>query len=296
MKSDVSVVVTCYNYGRYLSGALRSALAQSLPPREIIVVNDGSTDDTEAVMASFRGEPLVRGITQPNGGQANAKNNGVKASSGAFVAFLDADDAWTPDKLEKQMPLFKNPDVGVVFSRQTIVDDDNRPMPHANRLPVFRGRVFRELLKDNFVPFSSSVVRRSCFEAAGGFDETLPMSIDWDLWLRIGARHAFDYVEAPLLFYRAGHPGQMSKNLMKRMECCDRIYAKVEKELAGAYTPAELRDARIYTFNHRGYYFRGKNPVLARRYYRDSLRLSPFQWAAWKGAVLSLLPLQGENA
>ena len=105
----ISVVVTCYNYGAYLEGCLSSIMAQSFQDREIIVIDDGSTDDTPQVMARFSETPDLRYIRQANGGQAVAKNAGIRAARGEFIAFLDADDLWEPEKLAKQVRLFADP-------------------------------------------------------------------------------------------------------------------------------------------------------------------------------------------
>lgn len=285
----VSVVVTCYNYGRYLPEALSSALGQTHRDLEVIIIDDGSTDDTRAAAKPFLSDPRARYIFRPNGGQARAKNDGIRAATGDLVAFLDADDAWAPDKLERQIPLFADPAVGVVYSGISFMDAEGRPAFHPPAvLPMFRGNVLKPLLSDNFVPFSSSVARRSCLLGDGFFDETLSMSIDWDLWLLLSLSHRFDYVDAPLLRYREGHPGQMSKNLLERQACCDRIFDRFTSVNAARLDPRDVEDARVYTFNNRGYFFRSRDPRRALDYYHRSWSARPWQWAAAKGMALAL--------
>ncbi|MBI4395602.1 MAG: glycosyltransferase [Elusimicrobia bacterium] len=286
--SRVAVVITCYNYGAYLPRAIESALGQTHEDLEIVVVNDGSTDDTGMAASRYLVDPRVSVVALANGGQARAKNAGLRATKAEYVAFLDADDAWEPSKLEKQLPLFEDPAVGVVYSRMRFVDPDGRPCAHPPReLPPFRGDALRPLLRDNFVPFSSAVARRECFQESGLFDESLPMAIDWDLWLRFSLRYRFDYVDEPLVAYRLGHSGQMSKDLLRRQACCDRIFARFVAAHAERINRADLRRARAHTYNSRGYFFRRRDPAASLRYYGLSLRENPFQWKAIKGATLT---------
>jgi glycosyltransferase involved in cell wall biosynthesis len=286
----VSVIITCYNYGIYLPRALESVLMQTYKDLEVVMVNDGSTDDTEAVARRYLTDPRVKYLSQPNGGQAKAKNAGIRCTKSEFVAFLDADDIWDPCKLEKQLPLFADPSVGVVYSRMRFIDEKGRPSASSPRqLPRFRGEVLKPLLRDNFVPFSSAVARRKCFENLGLFDESLAMSIDWDLWLRFATQHRFDYVDEPLLLYREGHPGQMSKNTLQRQACCDSLFARFVVAHADRLAPADIREARAYTYNARGYFFRRRDPRRSLRYYGMSLREDPLQWKAAKGLALSAL-------
>jgi glycosyltransferase involved in cell wall biosynthesis len=284
----VSVVITCYNYGRYVRSAVESALAQTYADREVIVVDDGSTDNTREAVAPFVQEGRIRYVHQANAGQASAKNRGIRESRGSLIAFLDADDWWADDKLEAQVPRFEDRRVGVVYGRQIFVDAEGRPMnPQPRALAPRRGSVLRELLKDNFVPFSSAVIRRDSLEAVGGFDASLPMSIDWDLWLRAALRCRFDFVERPVLFYRQNHEGQMSKDRGTRLACCDRIYEKLFREHGRELDPAAVREARVYTYNSRGYLFRATDPGEALRYYRLSLKEKPWQMQALKGLALA---------
>lgn len=285
----LSAVVTCYNYARYLDRALDSALSQTISPFEVIVVNDGSPDDTDRVVARYLRDPRVVYVKQARGGQAKAKNAGLARARGEFVAFLDADDFWAVAKWERQAPLFDDPDVGVVYARQVFVGEDDRPLSHPPALLApARGRVTGALLRDNFVPFSSAVARRALLVAQGGFDESLAMSIDWDLWLKLSLQARFDYVDEPLLFYRQGHADQMSKNSETRAACAERIYSRFIEAHADVLSPADVRASRVYTYNIRAYHQRRKDPALALRYYGLSLRQQFFQFTAWRGALLTL--------
>jgi glycosyltransferase involved in cell wall biosynthesis len=220
----VSVVIATYNMGTYVVQAVNSVLEQQGIDLEVVVVDDGSTDDTQAALAQFSENPYVRVIVQPNRGQPCAKNAGLRASRGQFIAFCDADDFWLPNKLTLQLPLFaQNPQVGVVYSPVLILHTDGSLSEETGR-DFYRHDVLEELFLRNIVPFGTAVVRRDCFERLGGFDHSIPMGIDWDLWLRIAVEWDFDFVNQPTYIYRIWD-GQMSANWRKRYECALRIMA-----------------------------------------------------------------------
>jgi glycosyltransferase involved in cell wall biosynthesis len=273
----VSVVVTCYNYGRFLKMAIDSVIEQTFRDFEIVVVNDGSTDNTDDVMQGYRGVANLKYVSQKNAGQANAKNVGIKNSSGQFIAFLDADDLWAKDKLEKQMRLFSNPQVGVIYSGLKYIDELSKKLDYkrtSNYLSFRSGDVTRYLFFDNFVPFSSSIVSRKCFDKVGLFDESLTMGIDWDLWLRISVHYKFNYVDEPLLVYRKGHTGQMSKQLGKRMQCADKITKKFLANHPDALTKDCIKRVLSYNSCNRGNYygFQERMPGKAIRYFLSAIQ------------------------
>ena len=289
----ISIILTCYNYGDYVGDAIGSALKQSYTDFEVIVVNDGSTDNSEEVISRFLDDPRIKYIKQKNAGQANAKNTGIKNAARDLIAFLDADDMWEPDKLAKQVKLFNNPNVGVVYSRARYIDGDGNPLDlrlQSKYLQPRSGKVTEWLIFDNFVPFSSSVVRRECFEKIGLFDESLKMGIDWDLWLRISVHYEFDYINEPLLIYRVGHSGQMSKNIEVRQQCSDRIYEKFLSAHREVLPEETIRAALHYTYCSRGYYFRQVNRRKALLYYLKALAIKPFSSSPYKGIIRTALP------
>lgn len=292
----VSVVITCYNYGRYLQACVESVLAQTYDNIEILVIDDGSTDDSASVMESFRDVVNLRYFWQENAGQARAKNEGIARATGDFVAFLDADDVWTPTKIEQQMRCFEDPAVGVVFCQARYLDADNQDFEYemtGSYLQPRRGKVTEWLVFDNFVQFSSSVVRAECLHKFQGFDESLKMGIDWDLWLAISTCYRFDYVAEPLFYYRLGHAGQMSKNLEERHRCSDRIMEKFLRSYPQAVPMDVLRKARAYTACGRGDYFRSVDRMRSYVCFLDALRNNPMEIAAYKGVIKNLLNKQG---
>lgn len=172
----VSVIIPAYNAAQSVARAIDSALAQSLSPAEIIVVDDGSKDDTAAVAASFP-DP-VRVLRKPNGGPASARNLGARCASGKWLAMLDADDAWAPRRLERQLRLDTGPDIGIVHGPAT-ASLSNTPAEIR----------FGDLWEQNWIVNSSVLIRRRAFESLGGFNED-PRLIsveDYHLWLRLSA-------------------------------------------------------------------------------------------------------------
>jgi glycosyltransferase involved in cell wall biosynthesis len=279
MSPKVSVVVSCYNYGEFVTQCLDSIKGQTFPDFEVVIVNDGSTDNSEEQIKPYLNDNRFRYIKQKNGGQANAKNKGIAHTKGKYIAFLDADDLWEIDKLEKQISLFSSQGIGVVYSRARYIDSLGRDLNFrlsGKYLQPKRGYVTDFLIIDNFVPFSSSIVRRDCFDRFGVFDESLKMGIDWDLWLRISTQYQFDFVDEPLLSYRVGHPGQMSKNVEERQRCSDRIMKSFVQRYPNHTKKKFLRQAWAYTYMNRGFYHRDKKISIALNYYFQSFLMWPF--------------------
>ena len=289
MKPQVSIVVTCYNYGQFVAGCLASIQNQTLSDFEVIIVDDGSTDNSVEQIQPFLQDTRFRCISQENRGQANAKNRGIREASAEFIAFLDADDEWLPDKLAKQIHLFVNSEIGVVYSGVSHMDTEGQPLPCLSP-----GRIFIDhaevmlpnyLIFDNFIPFSSAIVRRKCFDDCGMFDESLAMGIDWDLWLRISTQYLFDYCDDAFLLYRVGHSGQMSKNLLKRIQCADRIVAKFNNEFAEVLSDTVIKDAGYYSFCSRGYSLRRYGIGYSLKYYLKAISLYPYRKKAYMGLL-----------
>lgn len=290
-RATVSVVVPCYNYGRYLAACLDSILAQTYPASEILVIDDGSTDDTEEVIQPFLSDQRVQFHRQTNRGQASAKNAGVARSTCDVVAFLDADDLWMPEKLARQMPLFDNPAVGVTFTGQRSIDADGRPMRTFRRVghsAFRRGRVTRWLGFENIVPFSASAVRRQLFTECGGFDETLGMGIDWELWLRLSLVTEFDFVDDELFVYRL-HSSQMSRNLAGRIEASEEIFRNFVAQHPSAFPPGELNAIAFYNACSRAHAYRSFDLKRSDELYVAATRLRRLSPAPYVGLMRNAL-------
>jgi glycosyltransferase involved in cell wall biosynthesis len=216
--SDVDVLIPVRNGARFLSACLDSVFAQAFPAREIIVVDDGSTDETPRILAEYAARwPNVNVIHSEARGVSHARNLAIQASEARFVAFLDSDDIWHPDKLARQMALFgsSGPEVGFVHCSYFCIDEHGRQIVDSQAIaPRKRGDVFADLLQGYAISGSASsvVARRYLVAAAGGFDESLFHGEDWDLWLKIAKSSQIDFVPEALTGIRIHADSSQRKN------------------------------------------------------------------------------------
>jgi glycosyltransferase involved in cell wall biosynthesis len=222
----VSVVIPAYNAAAFLRAAIESVLAQTFRSFELIVVDDGSTDETAAIARSFGAR--LRYVRQQNARQAAARNHGLRESRGALIAFLDADDLWREDKLAKQVALLQSdPALGLVYCSMTEIDAAGRCL---GELPArLRGHVMRDVLLGRGGGGgglgSTAVVRREVFEAVGDFDSDLPPCEDTDFFWRAASRYAVDFVDEPLVSYRQ-HSESAHVDVDRMARAWTRLYAK----------------------------------------------------------------------
>lgn len=215
--SSVSVVIPCYNYGRFVCESVESALAQTHRDLEVIVIDDGSTDDTSERLAPYASR--IRYVRQANRGLSAARNVGIRLAQGEWVALLDADDLWHPQKTEIQLRAATHyGNVALVGSPAAtkLTDDELDPNPETHLLKV------RDFLLSARMGPSSAIIRRSCFDTVGLFDETLQSIEDRDMWLRLAARYSCAVVKSPCWWYRH-HPGQMSRKAGRMYENYSRV-------------------------------------------------------------------------
>jgi glycosyltransferase involved in cell wall biosynthesis len=205
----VSVVIPTYNRQAMLGEAIDSVLAQTYAHVELIVVDDGSTDGTRALLSSYGDRLGV--LRQPRRGVSAARNRGVAAARGALVAFLDSDDLWLPAKLEVQAAFFGAHPHALICQTEEIWHRDGRRVNPGKRHRKPSGEIFERSLELCLVSPSAVMIRRELLERVGGFDERLPACEDYDLWLRIGCRHPVHLIDRPLVVKRGGHPDQLSK-------------------------------------------------------------------------------------
>jgi len=242
----VSVIIPCYNYAHYLAEAIDSALAQSHSDVEIVVLDDGSTDDTAAVAARYGAS--VRYVRQDNRGLPAARNAGVAASTGPLLAFLDADDVWLPDKLAKQLDeLTHTPVPGLISGAMEACDAAGRPL--GIRKPALEpGRTYPEIVIRGTAPPSTFLVPRTIFERVGGFDETMPTMEDLDLCLRIAKQHQIRHVTDVVGLYR-DHGAGLSTRPDKVYPGYISIYTRLLDERATG-VPLGLVRRRLSSFHY----------------------------------------------
>jgi len=210
--SQITVVVPAYNSMQYLPATLESVLQQTYADFEIVVVNDGSTDNTQEYVSSLT-DSRLKMVFQENQGLAAARNTGIAHATGEYIAFLDADDLWESTKLEKQLRILENnPEVGVVYTWVAYINEQGQKTGRIFK-DCAEGKIWQELTIFNIIRCGSvPIVRRVCFETCGTFDRNLDSAVeDWDMWLRIANKYNFRVVKEPLVYYRQ-HETSCSKN------------------------------------------------------------------------------------
>jgi glycosyltransferase involved in cell wall biosynthesis len=212
----VSVIIPTYNHAQYVGDAIQSVLDQEYRNFEIIVVDDGSTDDSQAVVAEFGAQ--VRYIWQENRGLSAARNTGIEAANGAYISLLDADDMLEPRFLGTLVSILEaEPDFAGVYCGYQFVDHLNHPLPQREDRLIAEDQLFRALAGGNFLVPESILVRRSCYEDAGPFDECLDACEDWDMWLRITSRYRISGTNQILTRHRI-LPGSMSTDPIRMLD------------------------------------------------------------------------------
>jgi glycosyltransferase involved in cell wall biosynthesis len=292
----VTVVIPCFNAAPFIADALRSVFDQQVGAIEVIVVDDGSVDDSVAIAESF---PAVRVVRQANRGPAAARNLGVAHARGRLVAFLDADDVWLPGKLASQLALLESePQVSVVYGAfyfwrpqqgaETLVTH-----PPDMEAAVRSGWLYPEILLDSLICIITAVVRRDVFDELGGFDEQLRTGEDYEFWIRVALRHRCLKVDRPVARYRLHEGGTTRVPRPTSNE-----YVVVERALRshgltgvrGAALPVARLAERLYklAFDHAYLHFWHGEARVARQHFARALRhvpMRPKAWAYWALAV-----------
>jgi glycosyltransferase involved in cell wall biosynthesis len=207
----VSVIIPTFNRAKTLKEAIDSVFSQRYDDFELIVVDDGSTDETRETIASYL--PRLKYLYQEQSGVSAARNRGVMHARGDCFAFLDSDDLWLPDKLWLQMKFMEDhPEALICYTEEIWIRRGVRVNP-MKKHRKYSGMIFEHCLPLCIVSPSSVLIARSLIEEVGGFDEEFEVCEDYDLWLRISARYPVYLIETPLIVKRGGHADQLSKKM-----------------------------------------------------------------------------------
>lgn len=290
----VSVVIPNHNYARYVTAAVESVLAQTHREIEVIVVDNGSTDDSLKRLSALGDR--IRLISQENRGQAGARNRGIAESRGDWIAFCDADDCWSPEKLERQLALAGDPGVGLIYTGYFLCDQDLRPVRHVHAQN--RGRVLPLFAQGSaaVIPAgeSSVLVRREAVVKAGKFDESLSISSGFDFYRRVCQHYEVEAVPEPLVFYRQ-HPQSASR----RPDLFANDYLRALGKMFSDPDAAELLPQRSRCLGRAhvslsGAFFHSRNYSASLRHLALGLAWSPAEigyvlafgnrsWRRWRG-------------
>lgn len=293
MEPQVSVVIPTYNAASVLAQAIDSVLAQTYRAFEIIVIDDGSSDSTPELLRAYGNR--VRGIRQDNAGVYAARNRGVRAAHGRYIAFLDADDIWLPAKLERQIDILdKQPAFPVVHTDAALIDAEGRLLKAATnpRRQSVNGHVFEEFFRSNMavILLSTVMLRRECFDKTGFFDERYRSVVDQVFFLRLAWDFPIYFIPEPLVKYRVT-PGSLSRgnvgrNLRIREELLREFIAE-HPEYFGV-RPKLLRDKwRSFHLDAAGQLWNAGQYAAAHRYFSTVRAVSPRAFLFW---LLTRLP------
>ena len=213
---QVSVIVPAYNSADTILKTLDSVLKQTVSDLQVLIIDDGSTDDTVALVSSLN-HPKIEVCSYPNAGTSTSRNRGIDRAKGEYISFIDADDLWHPQKLELQLEaLQRQPDAGVAYSWTDFIDEKGEFLHQGSYLKV-NGEVLPYILLFNFIESGSNfLVCRQALETVGGFDKTMPPAEDWDLGIRLAKQYPFVCVPQPHVFYRKLTRSQSTN--IKRLE------------------------------------------------------------------------------
>jgi len=229
----ISIVIPTKNRAKLLKEAINSALDQDYSDIEIIVIDDGGTDDTENMLNSLNSSKVRYYKNIVSGGSSAARNRGITLAKGGFVAFLDDDDIWYKNKLSEQIKVFnQNIEIGLVYSSMHIIYSD-LGYEYDTR-PQARGNIYKKLLLKNYVGATTSVmVRKSVFEKVGLFDESLKAREEYDLWIRISKDYLIDFVKEPLAdYYIRNTLNRISSSIANYEDAIKKLNDKYIKEIS----------------------------------------------------------------
>jgi teichuronic acid biosynthesis glycosyltransferase TuaG len=287
----VSVIIPAFNAEAFIAEAVQSVLAQTYSPIEVIVVNDGSTDGTISELCRFGHH--IRIVSQSNRGLPSARNVGASVSTGEWLAFLDADDVWLPEKLERQLAELPGDGCVTYSDRYNVGERGSLPDRQSDVQGMFEGDVFLELLLvGNVITVSSVVMSKPLFEEMGGFCEDLKAAEDWDLWVRVAERHQIYACRQPLVKYRF-HGGMMSRDPARMWSARNQV---IERALSGGRGAAlgaiTKRRIRSRTWSTNGWdASRGGLRIAALRAYARAAFFWPFDIIPYRGAARAVVGL-----
>jgi glycosyltransferase involved in cell wall biosynthesis len=288
-----SVVIPTYNRANIISKALESVFAQSYTNYEIIVVDDGSTDSTQQILKQYAGS--IKYYKQKNQGAASARNLGIEKSKGDYIAFLDSDDSWFPEKLKKVIDSIEiKPETGLFYSDFKRIDREGRLLKKENCKHIV-GKGYPRILFYNFIGTSTVVVKRECFNKCGLFDEQLFRAQDWDMWIRISREFFIYHIPVVLVEHMWDSKGSISsskESLLAQMKVVERAL-KTDQQL----NHKQRRVIKAKSMSSLGLrYLRHGEKNKSQLYFKKSIYLNPFSlknylyWCLVKFEIVDCLP------
>jgi glycosyltransferase involved in cell wall biosynthesis len=280
----VSVIIPTHNRAEVLRSAIASVLKQTYQDFEVIVVDDASDDAPREVLTYFNDKRIKYVRHEVNKGDAGSRNTGILNSGGDYLAFLDDDDEWLPEKLQMQVDVLTNSasDIGGVYTGMLIIDRTGKIS--GTHIPVQGVKSPADLSAENVIATSSIMLRRECFQKVGLFDEKIPYTNDYDMWIRISAEFKLECIKKPLVKYSAAGGNKLSTDydkVIKGQEILidkyDQLFARNRKNCSRYYLSLGI----LYCYN--------KHPAKGRRAFLKAIQLYPFEIRHYFNLGLSLL-------
>lgn len=252
----VTIITPTFNRADFIGIAIESVLKQTVADFELIIVDDGSTDNSKDIIQTYVSrDSRVKYFYQQNQGQSVARNLALEKASGDYICFLDSDNYWPEDRLEKSLAAFqKFPDADIVYGDCITINEAGEIISHHN-MKRYSGRVTALLLRDNFISMNTTMTKRKCFDEMGGMSGKRRVADDYDLWLKFSAKYVFQYISEYLVYYRV-MANQISSNKRLRFETNEQIILDFIKAYPQIITAKErdeglaafyCRKARYYT-------------------------------------------------
>jgi len=301
----LSIVIPAYNVERYIADAVASALGQTFADIEVVVIDDGSTDTTPAILAAIaaeRRDPRLRIVRKPNGGLAAARNTGIRYSAGRYIGFLDGDDIWCPQKAEKQIALMEaGPGTGISFSYSEYMLEDGTRTGRLLTPEIARPGLAQMIRRNHVGNGSSPIVRRACFDRAGLFDETLLSCEDYEMWCRIlhGTASTAALLPESLTLYRLRETSlcfAFDRFLENADRAVDLLQERIPELPPRIFSAARAEHYRITAWKA----LSSGHPEAAERYMRMAIRLFPWllvsDWRALGTAVAIAVRKSGSSS
>lgn len=279
----VSILTPVYNGARYITHAIESALAQTYPDFELIIVNDGSTDNSAEVVRPYLADPRIKYLEQTNGGVASARNAALRVALGSYIGFLDQDDLWLPEKLRLQVQyLDDHPDVGLVHANQSYIDSDGRHIriQFDDGFSKVSDWCFEELFIKNRIAVLTVLARKSALDRTGPLNEAISGGDDYEMWLRVSKHFPIGHLDQALAHYRTHESNvsndsfRMTRTDLGAIQSILRSYPEARKQLS-----AGVVDARLFELNYQlgGWYmWKAQDHASAKHFYWQAIRSQPF--------------------
>jgi len=262
----ISVIIPAYNSAKSLCEAVDSVLAQTYPVHEIIVVDDGSTDNTKEIVTRYarRTTRDVQYIYQANKGPAAARNAGLRVAKGDYIAFLDSDDLWLPEKIEKEMALFKGSNYGMVYCDMSHVVDGKPVYKSYLKEKGYRffgsGDLYNGLLNENFIFTPTVIIKTEVLKQIGYFDENYRICEDYKMWLSIARNHSIGYLDEPLVIRRRVESNITKDKLLYAVSSVNLLKELMKAENGNPGTKKIIKDRLGKNYFDLGYwYWKRKN-------------------------------------